>query len=351
MGKTFINGAGSVSAQDTTQGFPSEFTLNTADNFLEIVKPDYKDYFSPIASRRMAKGVKNGIVASSLAMKEAGVENPDAIITGTGMGCIEDSDKFLKAIIDNGEQFLTPTSFIQSTHNTVASTIAINLGCKGYNFTYVNGAVSFEAAVLDAKLQLDAGEANSILVGGVEEMTEYTKSLFKLAGFIKADDSGPHKVLDSETKAAVFSEGATFFMLESQRKETTYAEILDIETFNRLSPEEAVERAMAFVHRNNLTAHAIDAVILGYNGDSEFDGYYKSVSDAFGFAQQVFYKQVSGEYNTASAFGLYVGANILKNQYVPFVLRANETDKQAFRNVLIYNQYRGVDHSFTLICV
>ncbi|RYZ82834.1 MAG: hypothetical protein EOP06_21045 [Proteobacteria bacterium] len=85
--------------------------------------------------------MKNGIVASTVAMKEAAMEMPEAIITGTGMGCIEDSDKFLKAIIDNGEQFLTPTSFIQSTHNTVASSIAISLGCKSYNFTYVNGAV------------------------------------------------------------------------------------------------------------------------------------------------------------------------------------------------------------------
>lgn len=351
MGKTFINGIGCVSAQDTTSGFPSDFTIDSETNFLEIVKPEYKDYFSPIASRRMAKGVKNGIVASTLAMKEAGIENPDAIITGTGMGCIEDSDKFLKAIIDNGEQFLTPTSFIQSTHNTVASTIAINLGCKGYNFTYVNGAVSFESAVMDAKLQLDADEAQSILVGGVDEMTEYTKSLFKLAGFIKPDASGPHKILGSETKGAVFSEGATFFQLEADRKASTYAEILEVEIVNRLTPEEAADRAEAVVHRNNLTLHAIDAVILGFNGDSEFDDYFKTVAERFDFASQVIYKNVSGEYNTASSFGLYVGANVLKNQYIPHVLRANEVEKPAFRNILLYNQYRGIDHSFTLLSV
>ncbi|NMH27700.1 beta-ketoacyl synthase N-terminal-like domain-containing protein [Flavobacterium silvaticum] len=351
MGKTFINGIGCVSAQDTVNGFPSEFIIDPSTNYLEIVKPDYKDYFSPIASRRMAKGVKNGIVASTVAMKEAGNESPDAIITGTGMGCIEDSDKFLKAIIDNKEEFLTPTSFIQSTHNTVASTIAINLGCKAYNFTYVNGAVSFESALYDAKLQLDADEAHSVLIGGVEEMTEYTKSLFKLAGFIKPDDSGPHNILEADTKATVFSEGATFFMLEDERKDSTYAEILDVEIVNKLTPEEAAEHAEAFIRRNNLTLHEIDAVVLGYNGDSEFDGYFKAVAKNFDFAPQMYYKHVSGEYNTASAFGLYVGANILKSQQIPSDLKANDESRPAYRNMLLYNQYRGLDHSFTLISV
>ena len=40
-----------------------------------------------------------------MALKEANVSSIDAIITGTGMGCIEDSEKFLKSILDNKEEF------------------------------------------------------------------------------------------------------------------------------------------------------------------------------------------------------------------------------------------------------
>jgi acetyl-CoA acetyltransferase len=69
----------------------------------------------------------------------------------------------------------------------VGSQIALGMQCKAYNFTYVNAAVSFESALLDAKMQIDANEAASILIGGVDEMTDYTASLFKLAGFIKDD--------------------------------------------------------------------------------------------------------------------------------------------------------------------
>jgi hypothetical protein len=51
----------------------------------------------------------------------------------------------------------------------------------------------------------------------------------------------------------------------------------------------------------------------------------------------------------ASAFGLYVAANILKTQQLPAILKVNAIGQSQFRNILLYNQYRGIDHSFTLI--
>jgi len=285
-----------------------------------------------------------------MAMKEANVSSVDAIITGTGMGCIEDSDKFLKAIIDNKEAFLTPTSFIQSTHNTVGAQIALGLQCKAYNFTYVNGAVSFESALLDAKMKIEEQEANSILIGGIDEITDYTMSLFKLAGFIKKENESPYKILNSNTKGVVFSEGATFFVLENEIKSTTYAEVLDIEIINKLIVTEVETKTMDFLKANGLQVSDIDAVVLGYDGDVEFDDYYKILSEKlFGKTPQVYYKHLSGEYNTASAFGLWVGAKIIKTQEIPEIISVNNLEKLDYKTILLYNQYKGMDHSFTLI--
>lgn len=178
-------------------------------------------------------------------MKESNTATFDSIITGTGMGCIDDSDKFLKAILDNNEEFLTPTSFIQSTHNTVGAQIALGLQCKSYNFTYVNGSVSFESALLDAKLKIDENEASSILIGGIDEINDYTVSLFKLAGFIKEEIESPNDLLNSTTTGVVYSEGATFFVLED-KKDSTYAEILDIELHNNMEIEEVEEKQLHF---------------------------------------------------------------------------------------------------------
>jgi 3-oxoacyl-(acyl-carrier-protein) synthase len=351
MGKTYINGVGCISAQKTFDTlFLEDFILNENENILPIQVPAYKDFISPVAIRRMAKGVKNGIVASAMAMKEAGREDFDAIITGTGMGCIEDSDKFLKALIDNNEAFLTPTSFIQSTHNTVGSQIALGLQCKAYNFTYVNAAVSFESALLDAKMQIDDDEANAILIGGIDEMSDYTAALFKLAGFVKKDSEAPYTVLDSKSSGAVYSEGATFFVLENKTTTTSYAEILDIDIINSMEMNQVEHEILEFLTKNNLDISDLDAVILGYNGDVVYDAYYKNLSETiFENTPQVYYKHLSGEYNTASAFGLWVGAKLIKIQDIPEVLKINLVTKKVYKTVLLYNQYKGMDHSFTLI--
>jgi 3-oxoacyl-(acyl-carrier-protein) synthase len=298
----------------------------------------------------MAKGVKNGIVASAIAMKDAQIENVDAIITGTGLGCIEDSEKFLKNILDNNEEFLTPTAFIQSTHNTVGAQIALLQQCKGYNFTYVNRAVSFESALLDAKMQIEEGEVQSVLVGGVDENGDYTTALFKLSGRIKPDNQQPYNLLDSNTSGAVYGEGAGFFVLENERKDNTYGEILDITIINTLEENEIEAEIKSFLKSNQLEISDIDALVLGFDGNVDFEIYYKNLAqNAFAEIPQLYYKHLSGEYDTASAFALWMAAKVLKTQEVPEIVKVNSVEKPNYKTILLYNQLNGKNHSFTLI--
>lgn len=351
MSKIYINGLGCISTQKTFDTvFLEEAVLNEVDTIMPIHQPVYKDFISPAAIRRMAKGVRNGIVASTLALREANLESVDAIITGTGMGCIEDSEKFLKAILDNNEEFLTPTSFIQSTHNTVGGQIALGLQCKAYNLSYVNGSVSFESALFDAKMMVDENEAFSILVGGIDETADYTMSLFRLAGFIKKENEGVHSFLKSTTKGAVLGEGAIFFVVEKEIKETTIAAVLDVEIVNTVEIDQIEHKISSFLAFNNLKIADIDAVVLGYNGDVDSDVCYKSISKVtFANTPQVYYKHLSGEYDTASAFGLWVATKIIQTQNIPEIVSINAIQKEQYKTILLYNQRNGIDHSFTLI--
>lgn len=351
MEKCYINGTACISAQKTFDSvFLEEGIVNTTDTVLPVSEPDYKEFIPPAAGRRMAKVVKNGVAASARALKEAGIENPDAIITGTGLGCSTDSEKFLKAILDNNEEFLTPTSFIQSTHNTVGAQIALGLQCKAYNFTYVNGAVSFESSLIDAQMQIAAGEAIDILVGGIEESAENTVKFMQLSGAIKAPQEAPYLLLESESKGAVHSEGATFFVLSANKQESTYAELNDVLIYNSMKQDEVADSILSFLKKNNLDVADLDAVVLGNNGDVEFDGYYTGLAEGlFKDMPQAYYKHLSGEFNTASAFGLWVASKIVKTQQLPEIISINGIVKPEYKNVLLYNQYRGLDHSFILI--
>jgi 3-oxoacyl-(acyl-carrier-protein) synthase len=351
MKKVYIQGVGSISSQktfDNTTFLDEISTYN--DTVISVVDPDYKAYIPPAAARRMAKGIKMGVVASQIALEEAGIDAVDAIVTGTGMGCVVDSEKFVSAIIDHNEEFLTPTSFIQSTHNTVGGQIALGLGCKGYNFTYVHASISFESALLDAKMQLELEEASTILVGGVDELGAHTVAIHRLIGHIKTDAVTPSTVLTSQTEGAVFSEGANFFVLGNSQLERNYAELVAVKTFNTLSKEHLNKAAQDFLEENGVSIAAIDILMLGNNGDVLFDDYYHQLSTSlFPETQWVYYKHLCGEFNTVSAFGVWVGAKILKTQQVPDVVCLNKKKASRIENILLYNQYRGENHSFTLL--
>lgn len=138
---------------------------------------DVRKYVTPGEARRMCRILKRAVYTSFEALRHSGIECPDAIITGTAMGCMENSEKFLTDICRNGEQLLKPTLFMQSTHNTIASMTGILLKCHGYNMTYSQGGVSFTSALLDAWLQIRSGEINNALVGCHDELTDAIRKI------------------------------------------------------------------------------------------------------------------------------------------------------------------------------
>ena len=199
-------------------------------------------------------------------------------------------------------------------------------------------------------MKIEENEANTVLIGGVDEMNTYTASLLTLAGFIKNENESPFQVLQATTKGVVFGEGATFFVLENQITPSTYAEVLDVAIYNWLEKGEVQAKVLAFLKCNGLELEDIDGVILGFDGDVEFDLFYRELTEnCLVTIPQMYYKHLSGEYNTASAFGLWMGAKIIKTQEVPVIVKVNELEKKDYKTILLYNQYKGIDHSFTLI--
>lgn len=338
MKKLYIHSAVSVSAQNTfdSNEFLSQPILHSGKK-AHAIHPDYKKYISTGASRRMAIGVKMGFAAAKCALEQSNLQQPDAIITGTGMGCIEDTEKFLNTLLANNEEFLTPTSFIQSTHNTVGSQIALGLQCKAYNATYVHGALSFESALIDAQLMLQQEEAQHILVGGVDELgSEFVDYV---------------QMMEDQTTSGIqvpFGEGASFFVLSTEQRQDSI-QLKDVESLSSASTGTITEKLKDFLIRNELRSSEIDAVIFGKNGDG-FDSYYDELSKTlFSNTLQLAYKHISGEFYTASAFGFWIAHEVLKTQNVPNVLITFGQSKKELKNILLYNQFKGRDHSFILL--
>ncbi len=131
--------------------------------------PDFRQLFSPLEARRMGRLLKRAVWTSKQALDAAALPMPDAIVTGTDLGSILESDRYLGALKSGGAETPRPTNFMQSTHNTIGSLIAIRLGCHGYNATYSHTGNSLCSAFQDAWMQIALGDVETALVGWFDE--------------------------------------------------------------------------------------------------------------------------------------------------------------------------------------
>ena len=145
----------------------------TRSRDVEITKDeDVSTYVSGAEARRMTVQTRRLVAAARKAMQECGINQPDAIVCATQYGCMLQSMRFLQDMIDSDEQQLKPTPFINSTHNTIASLIAILTGNHGYNCTYSQGKQSLACALKDIETQMSLGLIKNALVLEFDEEVE-----------------------------------------------------------------------------------------------------------------------------------------------------------------------------------
>ena len=327
----FINGIGSVTIQNQDQLIIPDISESS---YMRCQDPDFSIFIPPMVSRRMSKIIKRAIVTSKIALAEADLEMPDAIISGTGLGCIEDTEKFLISMIHEHETLLQPTHFIQSTQNTISSQIAMQLKCYGYNNTYSHLGISFESALLDAFLQLQTGASQNVLVGGYDEMTPNYHLMLSKLNFWSGCFSG---------------EGCVGFLISNQKKLNTYCKIEAINLFyNPKNTEEIEQHINSMLNNSNLNKDNLDALILGYSGNPKNDSLYDALSDFWGDIPQLTYKQFSGEYFTASAFGIKLAAQILKTQLVPENMVRKNKILAPIRRILFFQHFHNQAYALIL---
>jgi len=309
--KIYIKGIGIIAPNY----FTDDIATDAVAEKMNCKEPDCTQFFDSRALRRMSRMVKLGSTAATIALKEANVEIPAAVVVGTGFGCLEDTSLFLRKMITNKEETLNPTPFIFSTHNTIAAQIAIQLKTHGYNSTYSHRNFSFESALLDGFLLLKDEEVNNVLVGGIDELTDDSFDLLKRLNYYKNKLAG---------------EGSSFFVLANEADENAYAELKAIEFFSNITIEEAIEKAKAFT-----TGISIDAIIIG-SEEHQLHQNDNAILQALQLEEKaVFYKHLCGEYPTANAYAFGLAANYFKIGNA--------------KNVLIYNHYAETNHSFILL--
>lgn len=336
-----INSISPVRSFDNIGNLPEIKVTDNGNKYYSCIEPAaYKEIINPVLIRRMSRAMKIGIASALFCLKDAKIEMPDAIITGTGLGCVEDSDKFLVSLIENEEKMLNPTPFIQSTHNTISSQIALMLKCHGYNSTYAGRGACFETGMLDALMLISDKEASNVLVGAYDELiSNQIKILYRFGLFREYNKL-------NNISGNIPGEGAAFFALSDKPSENDYAKLIGMSIFS--SDSDLRENVSEFLKKYSMGSDKINNILLG-NLNKNYEEEYKGISELFPLSNILWFKHLCGEYMTSSAFALWLAANIIKTQKLSENIILKKSNSLYPENILIINSISGNQVSVFLL--
>jgi 3-oxoacyl-(acyl-carrier-protein) synthase len=334
-----------LSPQLTFAGHDIYQLIQSAGNKLYVTEPGY-EHIPAALLRRMGKAVRMGVGAALPLLQQSTV---NGIIIGTAEGAMDECIKFLDQIIGYEEGMLTPGNFVQGTPNSIAGHVGLLTRNKGYNVTHVQRGLSFENALLDAVMLVKEHPGNSYLVGAVDEISSYNYNIDHLAGWYKKDKIYNTELFTTNTKGTIAGEGAAMFIVNNSR-EAAVALVQDICTLHTVNEELVHARLQAFISKNLLPGEKINLLLLGENGDNRLSKFYNACESLIMEDTMVArYKHMTGEFGTASAVGLWIGCQILRNQQVPAHMIKKNAPAAAIDRILLYNNFKGAQHSFILL--
>jgi 3-oxoacyl-(acyl-carrier-protein) synthase len=352
----YIQSAAQISTQPPLSDAWFEAPLYHDARCVRSIDPTFTDYLPALQSRRLCNLLKRALVTARTALHRGGALLPDAIISATGLGCIENTERFMRSIVENGERLLQPTYFMQSTHNVLSSSIAIDLLCHGYNNTFVHRDTSFEHALLDAILQFRLRNIHTALVGGYDEITpNYFRMLGQL-GYWDFGASGQREEEASAKQRCFAGETAVSLLLSDARTEETLCELSGVELLYRPSVDRVRQALHTLLAQAGCSLSEIDVVMTGINhhagNDAVYDTYLTGLLPTGGGACPVAqYKHLFGQSFTTSAAGVYAAATCLYRQRVPAHLMAARSNEElrAVKRILLYNHHHNRSHTLILL--
>jgi 3-oxoacyl-(acyl-carrier-protein) synthase len=347
----YIQAATQISAQEPLGNAWFHRPLRFTERYVRSIDPDYKEYINPMEARRMGKILKRALATSLHVVRKTGIDQPDAIITGTGLGCIENTEKFLTAMVRDNEMYLQPTYFMQSTHNTISSQIALHLKCNKYNTTYAQRGISFESSLLDAYMQFELGKIKTALVAGHDEMTPDYFVLLDKINFWKKGEVNEAVLRKSDSVGSFAGEASACFMLENKKTDFSICELKGVDLLFNPTPQRINEAIEEMLAKHHLQIKEIDAVITGINGDKDNDAVYHQLQrQLFPETPMAWYKHLFGESFTACGLGMFTAATAIQEQLLPADYLFNRDVKlKGIKHILLYNHFQNKDHSLILL--
>lgn len=338
----YIHDARCISPQQT---FP------TVD--LETVRPPVQGFLSAIdpgmggmdrnTARRMSRPVRMGMTLA-MDMLVPGV-TLDGLIFATASAGNAAAMQFLKQIADYDEGLLTPGDFVQSSPHALAGQIASVLHTNCYTDTHVHGGSAFEHALADAMMLLQERPGANMLVGAMDEFSDYNHRIHIKAGWY--DDKEGKNPFRASGRSAVGGEGCALFRVNDEPAGAK-ASIRSILTFHADEPALIAARAQAWLRELGMGSEPL-SLLTGVTEDEVTRPAYEAVMEVLPSGSPVYqYKHLCGEYPTASAFALWLATLPGGSSAWPRHMHIRNIPIPG-RHILLHHAYKGLHQSLVLV--
>ena len=342
----FIHQYAAISAQATFPNGYIDEVFAPVENKLYAKEPLYEEI--PKGSlRRMSKPVRMGIGAAMAVLKDA--STPAGIIIGTANAGMDDCFRFLEQLIQYEEGPLTPGSFVQSTPNALPGQLGMMTQNHGYNVTHVHLGTAFENALIDAAMMVEENPEATYLVGAVDDISAYNHNINRLDGWYKENFPANGDFYATGVNGSIPGEGAAMFHV-SGKSVGSIAGIVAIDTLHTSEPAVAGAHLARFLALHLPEGNPLDIFLSGENGDQRMLSFYMACEAELAPSTAVLrFKHLSGEFPTASSMGVWISCSIFQRQRFPQHLLKSPSACTQFKYILLYNTFKGVQHSFILL--
>ena len=223
-----ITGIGSVSPYGPLAGLipptPLEPTVittwTTAEPRRAFLVPSFRaaDVVPGIKTRRLDRLSVWALVASSLALKDAGIDLSQvvrsrvAVVFATAFGCVELTEAFYLSAAANGWNGTDPITFPETLASAPASHVSMFHGLRGPNITVSNKHFAGESAMIQAASLLRRGQADLAIVLAGDSLARSLYSWYEEANLLSPACYNSQPL--SEAGGFIPSEGVAALVME-----------------------------------------------------------------------------------------------------------------------------------------
>ncbi len=210
------SGIGTITQFDT-----SHLPVHIAGEVKDFNPGDYMNFKE---ARRISRASQLAIAATSMALKDAGLETPlpngerVATIIGTGAGGLEVADRELQILRSKGFNRVSPFAMVGFLPNMPAYHVSLLAGAKGHISTVVAACASGTQAIGEALDNIRIGRSDMAIAGGVEGLVhESSITGFARMRALSTRNDEPERAcrpFDKDRDGTVISEGSGIVILE-----------------------------------------------------------------------------------------------------------------------------------------